>query len=152
MCSAYAYRRWPGSLTSITHEYDSITAVIGFFILSPFAVAIPAAWLVSRFPHRAGMLAAWPALLALLCGNELLRADHGAGRLVELPWAPSLGLSLSFNLDGLGLLFATLITGIGALIVLYAAVPRRSRPGRPLLRVALRVHGAMLGFVLTTTF
>ena len=49
------------------------------------------------------------------------RAVSGGGRLVELAWAPSLGLSLSFNLDGLGLLFAILITGIGALIVLYAS-------------------------------
>ena len=91
------------------------------FILSPFVIAILAAWLVNRFPRRAGMLAAWPALLAVLLGNEWRRAVSDGGRLVELPWAPSLGLSLSFNLDGLGLLFATLITGIGALIVLYAS-------------------------------
>jgi NADH:ubiquinone oxidoreductase subunit 5 (subunit L)/multisubunit Na+/H+ antiporter MnhA subunit len=45
-------------------------------------------------------------------GDALLRAVPGGGRLVELPWAPSRGLSLSFNLDGLGLLFATLIAGI----------------------------------------
>ena len=91
------------------------------FILSPFVMAILAAWLVSRVPRRAGMLAAWPALLAVLFGNEWRRAVSDGGRLLELPWAPSLGLSLSFNLDGLGLLFATLITGIGALIVLYAS-------------------------------
>ena len=59
------------------------------------------------------MLAAWPAVLAVFFGSELLRAVPGGGRLVELPWAPSLHLSLSFNLDGLGLLFATLITGTG---------------------------------------
>ena len=66
------------------------------------------------------MLAAWPALMALVFGNQLRSGGSGAARLVELPWAPSLGLSLSFNLDGLGLLFAMLITGIGALIVLLA--------------------------------
>jgi len=32
--------------------------VIGF-ILSPFVVAILAAWFVSRFPRRAALLAAW---------------------------------------------------------------------------------------------
>jgi NADH:ubiquinone oxidoreductase subunit 5 (subunit L)/multisubunit Na+/H+ antiporter MnhA subunit len=94
--------------------------VIGL-IVSPFVVAILAAWIVSRFPRRAGLLAAWPGLLAVLLGNELWKAASGGGRLVELPWAPSLGLSLSFNLDGLGLLFATLITGVGALVVLYAS-------------------------------
>ena len=91
------------------------------FILSPFLLAILAAWLVSRFPRRAGLLAAWPAVLAVVFGDALIRGGSGAARLVEFAWAPSLGLSLSFNLDGLGLLFATVITGIGALIVLYAS-------------------------------
>ncbi len=36
-------------------------------------------------------------------------------------WLPSLGIALSFRLDGLGLLFALLITGIGALVLLYAS-------------------------------
>lgn len=35
-------------------------------------------------------------------------------------WVPSLGLSLSWRLDGLALMFGLLITGIGPLIVLYA--------------------------------
>src|SRR5690606_31368846 len=34
-------------------------------------------------------------------------------------WAPSLGVSLSFSVDGLSLLFALLINGIGALILIY---------------------------------
>jgi multicomponent Na+:H+ antiporter subunit A len=124
--------------------------VFGVFILSPFAIAIPAAWLVSRFPHRAGMLAAWPALLAVLFGNELLSTAPGGRRLVELAWAPSLGLSLSFNLDGLGLLFATLITGIGALIVLYASryLAGHAQAGR-FYASLFAFMGAMLGVVLS---
>ena len=35
-------------------------------------------------------------------------------------WIPSLGISLSFYLDGLSLLFALIISGIGALIFFYA--------------------------------
>ena len=124
--------------------------MFGFFILSPFVIAIPAAWLVSRFPHRAGMLAAWPALLAVLFGNELLRVVPGGGRRVELPWAPSLGLSLSFNLDGLGLLFATLITGIGALIVLYASRYLEGHAQASRFYASLFAFmGAMLGVVLS---
>ena len=37
------------------------------------------------------------------------------------PWVPEIGLSLSFRLDGLSLMFAGLIMGIGLLIILYAA-------------------------------
>jgi multicomponent Na+:H+ antiporter subunit A len=124
--------------------------VLGFFILSPFVIAIPAAWLVSRFPSRAGILAAWPALLAVVFGDALLRAVPGGGRLVELPWAPSLGLSLSFNLDGLGLLFATLIAGIGALIVLYASRYLAGHAQASRFYASLFAFmGAMLGVVLS---
>ncbi|KFI29829.1 oxidoreductase [Haematobacter missouriensis] len=49
-----------------------------------------------------------PAVLA----GETLRAGWS--------WAPSLGVSLAFMLDGLSLIFALLISGIGALILLYA--------------------------------
>ena len=120
------------------------------FIVSPFVVAIFAAWLVSRFPHRTGILAAWPALLAVLLGNEMRTAVSDGGRLVELPWAPSLGLTLSFNLDGLGLLFATLITGIGALIVLYASryLEGHAQAGR-FYASLFAFMGAMLGVVLS---
>ena len=96
------------------------------------------------------MLAAWPALLTVLLGNEMRRAVSGGGRLVELPWAPSLGLSLSFNLDGLGLLFATLITGIGALIVLYASRYLDGHAQASRFYASLFAFmGAMLGVVLS---
>ena len=120
------------------------------FIVSPFAVAIVAAWLVRRFPHRADILAAWPALLTVLLGNEMRKAVSAGGRLVELPWAPSLGLSLSFNLDGLGLLFAILITGIGALIVLYASRYLAGHTQASRFYASLFAFmGAMLGVVLS---
>jgi multicomponent Na+:H+ antiporter subunit A len=123
--------------------------VIGF-VVSPFVVAIIAAWFVSRFPHRAAILAAWPALLAALFGGEMRRAVSDGGRLVELAWAPSLGLSLSFNLDGLGLMFAILITGIGALVVLYAGRYLEGHAGAGRFYASLFAFmGAMVGVVLS---
>ena len=41
-------------------------------------------------------------------------------------WVPSLGVSLSLLIDGLSLTFALLISGIGALVMLYSdTLPRR---------------------------
>ena len=119
-------------------------------ILSPFVLAALAAWIVSRSPRRAAMLAGWPALMTALFGRELWTLGSGSGRLIELPWAHSLGLSLSFNLDGLGLLFAILITGIGALIVLYASHYLGGHPQAGRFYASLFAFmGAMLGVVLS---
>ena len=124
--------------------------MIAFLVLSPFILAIPAAWLVRRFPRQAGMLAVWPAVLAVLMAGEWLSAVSTGSRVVELRWAPSLLLSLSFNLDGLGLLFATLITGIGALVVLYASryLEGHSQASR-FYASLFAFMGAMLGVVLS---
>jgi multicomponent Na+:H+ antiporter subunit A len=40
---------------------------------------------------------------------------------VAWDWVPSLGISLSFLIDGLSLTFGLLITGIGALVMLYSS-------------------------------
>src|SRR5688572_32795027 len=40
---------------------------------------------------------------------------------VRQDWVPALGLNLSFMLDGLSLLFALLISGVGSLILIYAS-------------------------------
>ena len=39
--------------------------------------------------------------------------------LFKYEWVPSIGIDLSFRLDGLSLLFALMITGIGALVFIY---------------------------------
>ncbi|MGL6161551.1 hydrogen gas-evolving membrane-bound hydrogenase subunit E [Microbulbifer sp.] len=46
----------------------------------------------------------------------------GAALQFGLPWVPSLGVSLSFLVDGLSLLFALLISGIGIFVVIYASI------------------------------
>ncbi|WP_237064358.1 hydrogen gas-evolving membrane-bound hydrogenase subunit E [Microbulbifer zhoushanensis] len=45
--------------------------------------------------------------------------EHGSLEFA-LPWVPSLGVSLDFLVDGLSLLFALLISGIGVFVTLYA--------------------------------
>ncbi len=47
--------------------------------------------------------------------------SKGSALIQSLEWMPSIGLSLSFFIDGLSLLFILLITGIGTFVVLYAS-------------------------------
>ena len=67
----------------------------------------------------------------------------------SLPWAESLGLTLSFFGDGLSLLFAIIITAIGALIVIFSSryFDGDPRAGR-FLATLFAFMGSMLGVVL----
>ena len=70
-------------------------------------------------------IAGWlPVLLAAGIFVALLQAapavSTGEPLLAVWPWVPSLGVSLSFWIDRLSLAFGLLISGIGALVFLYA--------------------------------
>jgi multicomponent Na+:H+ antiporter subunit A len=122
---------------------------VALLILSPFVAAIPAAWLAHRFPARAGWLAMWPAILTAYLLTRMPAALDGTVPVAAFNWAPSLGLTLSFHLDALGLLFALLITGIGTLIVVYAScyLDRHASAAR-FYASLFAFMGAMLGVAL----
>ncbi|EPC02942.1 cation:proton antiporter [Litchfieldella anticariensis FP35 = DSM 16096] len=61
-----------------------------------------------------------PAMALLLTLSQVPALLDGELPRIALPWLPSLGLDLAFRLDGLSLLFAILILGIGLLIIFYA--------------------------------
>ncbi|WGW05609.1 monovalent cation/H+ antiporter subunit A [Tropicibacter oceani] len=68
----------------------------------------------------------------------------------EIAWLPQLGLSASFFLDGLGLLFAGMILGVGLLITLYARFYLSGDdPMGQFYTYLLLFQGAMLGIVLS---
>jgi multicomponent K+:H+ antiporter subunit A len=68
----------------------------------------------------------------------------------EIEWLPQLGLSASFFLDGLGLLFAGMILGVGLLIILYARFYLSGEdPMGQFYTYLLLFQGAMLGIVLS---
>ncbi len=67
-----------------------------------------------------------------------------------LNWIPELGLNLSFILNGLSLAFALLITGIGALVFIYAHAYMKSYANTDRFFFFLFLFsGAMLGLVLS---
>jgi len=62
----------------------------------------------------AGSLFVWFAqMIPVIASGDTLR--------FVWEWVPSLGVNFSFYIDGLSLTFALLITGIGALVMLYSA-------------------------------
>ncbi len=123
-----------------------LLAVISGFILALFA---PTVRLVAG--HRVGwILAALPAGLFVYFAQYLNTIGHGDAVRESTPWVPALGgINLSFSLDGLSLLFALLITGIGTFIVLYAAAYLKGHDhlGR-FLAFLLAFMASMLGLVL----
>nr|WP_163500762.1 monovalent cation/H+ antiporter subunit A [Halomonas socia] len=91
-----------------------------------------------------------PPLLALL-PLSLTLPGLLAGELprVQLSWMPALGLDLALRLDGLGLLFALLILGLGSLIIVYAGhYLHRDEADARFFAYLLLFMGAMLGIVL----
>ncbi len=96
-------------------------------------------WLAPVLP-----LALFLALLTLLpaiTGGQTVR--------VAWSWVPSLDVQLSFYVDGLSLLFALLITGIGTFIFLYAGTYLHGHPRLARFYLYLTLFMAsMLGLVL----
>ncbi len=66
------------------------------------------------------ILAFLPVLLFLYFARYIVPIGQGSYFVQSTSWVPSLGINLDFKLDGLSLLFALLITGIGACIFFYA--------------------------------
>jgi multicomponent Na+:H+ antiporter subunit A len=118
-------------------------------VLSPFVLLPAVAWMAAK-RARAILLTTFPvALTAYFTYAWWLVAATGPFS-VTIPWAPGLGLSLSFHFDGLSTLFAVLITGIGTLIVPYASTYLGAHPYAGRFYVSLFAFmGSMLGVVLS---
>ena len=125
-------------------------ALLPWLALAPFAGAVLLAGVDNRRRRTVAWLAGIVTLLALalvvttapaVFGGEVLRWS--------IDWLPALGLKFGFRMDGLAWLFALLITGIGALVVLYAGyyLAADDPPARFFLFLMLFM-GAMLGVVL----
>ncbi|SMC42908.1 putative monovalent cation/H+ antiporter subunit A [Moheibacter sediminis] len=70
--------------------------------------------------------------------------------IISYKWIPSLGVNFDFKIDGLSLLFALLITGIGSLIYFYASYYLKKYPYLSRFYCYLTLFmGAMLGLVLS---
>ena len=121
-----------------------------FAVLMGFVLAALSPLLNRWFGERASLvLALFPALLAgWLLSQAPLVLQEGP-QLLAWAWVPSLGISLSFLLDGLSLLFGLLITVIGTCVLVYAGGYLKGHPDVARFHLALVAFMAsMLGLVL----
>lgn len=124
---------------------------LAFVVMLPFLGAfLPP--LVERVTGNRTLLAcgaaALPALALALLFKPAQQVFAGETLHSTLNWIPSLDLSLAFRLDGLALLFAILVLGIGLLVILYARyyLSAKEKAGR-FYAYLLLFMGAMLGVV-----
>ncbi len=69
-----------------------------------------------------GPRAGWPLAAGLAACTAGAVALWRSGPLEQsVPWIPSLDVSLSLRMDGLGLLFSVVVLGVGAVVMLYSA-------------------------------
>ncbi len=107
--------------------------------------------LVRRWGRNAFLvLALVPAAAFGWVLTRLATVTDGAAVTETVPWVPSLDLEVALRLDALSLTFALLVTGVGALVLLYCA--RYFEPGddgSPRFAGNLTAFaGSMLGLVL----
>ncbi|WP_159500422.1 Na+/H+ antiporter subunit A [Microbacterium sp. 18062] len=122
-------------------------------LLAAFAlVPLLLPWLAHRIGARAFYVAA--VLPAIAFGYTLWLAPEVLGGSIPFEsydWIPSLGIALSMRMDVLGWVLALVVTGVGALVMLYCRwyFEGKSAGLGQFSAVLLAFSGAMYGLVLT---
>lgn len=119
--------------------------------LLPFIGALVPGVMIRAGRTACATFTAVPTAIALVM-LLTLAPDVMRGEVIQadVEWLPQLGLSASFFLDGLGLLFAGMILGVGLLITLYARFYLSGDdPMGQFYTYLLLFQGAMLGIVIS---
>jgi len=120
-------------------------------VVLPFAGALVAGLLPTHARNGAAALAGGIALICLMLVWAAYPTVSASGVLrAEFSWIPALGLNFSLRMDGFAWLFAGLVTGIGALVVLYARYYMAEEDPVPrFFAFLLAFMGAMMGVVIS---
>ncbi len=120
----------------------AVSLVFVIALVAPFinkALKDSTGWILSLLPL--GIFAWFATFIPYIAEGNVVRESW--------PWVAQLGINMSFYLDGLSLLFALIITGVGTFIMIYGGGYLQGHPqiGRFYLSILLFM-GAMLGVVL----
>lgn len=120
-------------------------------VLLPFLGAIAAPLFAQGGRTAIAIASSVPALIALAALFPHWSVLAAGGTVLHsYEWLPALGLSFSFRLDGLALLFALLILVIGLLVILYAHYYLKAHENvAKFYSLLLCFKGSMLGIVLS---
>ena len=123
-----------------------LLAVISGFIVASF-VPLTGKFLRSKWSFLLTLL---PFALFLYF-MTFIPAVSGTGKqFISYNWVPSMGINFNFLVDGLSLLFALMITGIGTLVFLYSSAYMKGEAYLDRFYGYLCLFmGAMLGMVLS---
>jgi len=128
----------------------TLDAGIALAAIAPFLAAMLAPF-IQRFTgaYAGWILAVVPAAIFVFLLGFAEPVIGGQAIASAIEWIPAYGINLSFFIDGLSLIFALTISGIGTLIILYAGAYLKGHhhQGR-FLGYMLAFMGAMLGLVL----
>jgi len=132
--------------------------ILGIPLLACAGAALAAALGGRLLPNRTlgWLLAAAPLAAFVVFAMQVPAVVAGEKPHAHWTWMPSLGLSFSLHLDGLSLLFALLVSGIGALVLIYAGyyfaphgdAPAQHESDARFFTYMLAFMAAMLGVVL----
>jgi multicomponent Na+:H+ antiporter subunit A len=127
--------------------------LLSIVIILPFIMAAisPLLRKLLREVHTGWIILPLPILLFSYFLWQIAAIQSGKSLSATIPWIPSLGVNFTVYLDGLGLLFALLITGIGSLVVLYSIyyLDKYKEALTSFYVYLLLFMGAMLGVVLS---
>lgn len=121
--------------------------------ISPFllAILIPFLYKYARRIHTGWFVLLLPLTLFIYFLFFLPLTTAGEVVMRTVPWVPSLGINFDLYVDGISLLFALLITGIGALVIFYSIyyLSKTKEKLNNFYVYLLLFMGAMLGVVLS---
>lgn len=90
-------------------------------IATIFVLSFLAPLIEKRFPKAVGwILASLPAFSFFYYLHRAIDIGYDVAIYEVFSWIPSLGINMSFYLDGLSLLFLLLVTAIGSLVLVYS--------------------------------